>query len=126
MPLLPHTGLLVPADAPRVTAVCKLPMIRAGLCWVAYVRLGDRMLGTIENSGSGQETEFFAAEDDATYTQADFAAFAGDCRRDGMPVDLESVMELLVEEFECAAIVRDVRGHAGTYARQTTAGRITG
>jgi hypothetical protein len=126
MPLLPHTRLLVPDGAPRITAVCELPMTRAGLCWVAYLRLGDRTLGTIENAGSGQETEFFATEDDSAYTQADFAAFAADCRRDGAPVDPESVMELLVEEFECAAIVRDVRGHAGTYARQTTGGRITG
>lgn len=125
MPLFPHTGLLVPDGAPRVTAVRELPMTRAGLCWVAEVRLGDRMLGTIENAGTG-ETEFFATEDGAAYTRADFAAFAADCRRDGVPLDLESVMELLVEEFECSAIVRDVRGHAGTYARQITDGRITG
>lgn len=83
-------------------------------------------IGTIENAGSGQETEFFAAEDDSAYTQADFAAFAADCHRDGVPLGLESVMELLVEEFECAAIVRDVHGHAGTHARQTIDGKITG
>lgn len=126
MPLLPHTRLLVPDHAPRVTAVSELPMTRAGLCWVAHVRLGDRPLGTIENAGGGQESEFFATGDDPAYTQADFTAFAADCRRDGHPLDPESVMELLVEEFECAAIVRDVRGHAGTYARQTIGGRITG
>ena len=124
MPLLPHTGLLVPVGAPRVAAVRELPMTRAGLCWVADVRLGNRMLGTIENAGTG-ETEFFAA-DDSAYTQADFAAFAAECRRDGVPLDLESVMELLVEEFDCATIMRDVHGHVGTYARQTTDGRIIG
>ncbi|GAA2046618.1 hypothetical protein GCM10009839_58930 [Catenulispora yoronensis] len=125
MPLLPHIRLLVPDGAPRVTAVSELPMTRAGLCWVAYVRLGERMLGTIENAGTG-ETEFFAADDDSVYTWADFAAFAADCRRDGAPLDPEAVMELLVEEFDCASIVRDVHGHAGTYARQTMDGRITG
>jgi hypothetical protein len=125
MPLLPHTGLLVPDEAPRVVAVSELAMAR-GLCWVAHVRLGDRHLGTIENAGNGQETEFFPVEQEPEFTAAHFAAFASDCRRDGRALDKQEVMELLVEEFECAAIVRDVRGHTGTYARQLTVGRITG
>jgi hypothetical protein len=125
MPLLPHTGLLVPDDAPRVVAVSELAMTR-GLCWVAHVRLGDRHLGTIENAGNGQETEFFPVEEEPQFTSADFTVFAVGCQRDGRALDEQQVMELLVEEFECAAIVRDVRGHTGTYARQVTAGRITG
>ena len=125
MHLLPHTGLTVPDEAPRVVAVSELAMAR-GLCWVAHVRFGDRHLGTIENAGNGQETEFFPVEEEPEFTTADFTAFAAGCQREGHAVDAESVMELLVEEFECAAIVRDVRGHTGTYARQMTAGRITG
>jgi len=125
MKRLPHTGLLVPDRAPRVVAVSELAMTR-GLCWVAHVRLGDRHLGTIENAGNGQETEFFPAEEEPEFTGADFTAFASNCRRDGRALGEQDVMELLVEEFECAAIVRDVRGHTGTYARQMTAGRITG
>jgi hypothetical protein len=125
MPLLPHTGLLVPDQAPRVVALSELAMTR-GLCWVAHVRLGDRHLGTIENAGNGQETEFFPVEEEPEITAAHFTAFASGCLRDGRALDEREVMELLVEEFECAAIVRDVRGHTGTYARQMTAGRITG
>lgn len=125
MPLLPHTGLLVPNDAPRVTAVSELAMSR-GLCWVAHLRLGDRHLGTIENAGNGQETEFIPAEADPAYTRADFEQFADQCRRDDRALDTETVMELLIEEFECGAMVRDVRGHSGTCARQRTCGRITG
>jgi hypothetical protein len=125
MPLLPRTGLLVPDQAPRVVAVSELAMTR-GLCWVAHVRLGDQHLGTIENAGNGQDTEFFPVEQEPEFTAAHFAAFASDCRRDGRALDEQEVMELLVEEFECAAIVRDVRGHTGTYARQMTADRITG
>jgi hypothetical protein len=125
MPLLPHTGLLVPEAAPRVVAVSELAMTR-GLCWVAHVRLGDRHLGTIENAGNGQESEFFPIDQDPAFTAADFTAFASGCWRDGRALEEQEVMELLVEEFECAAIVRDVRGHTGTYARQMTAGRITG
>ena len=125
MPLLPHTGLLVPDQAPRVVAVTELAMAR-GLCWVAHVRLGDRHLGTIENAGNGQETEFFPVEQEPEFTATHFTAFASDCQRDGRALDDQEVMELLVEEFECAAIVRDVRGHTGTYARQMTAGRIIG
>ncbi len=125
MQRLPHTGLLVPDQAPRVVAVSELAMTR-GLCWVAHVRLGDRHLGTIENAGNGQETEFFPVEEEPEFTGADFTAFASGCQRDGCAPDEQEVMELLVEEFECAAIVRDVRGHTGTYARQVTAGRITG
>ncbi len=125
MPLLPHTGLLVPDGAPRVVAASELAMAR-GLCWVAHVRLGDRHLGTIENAGNGQESEFVPGGEEPEFTGEDFAVFASGCRREGRELDAESVMELLVEEFECAAIVRDVRGHTGTYARQVTAGRITG
>lgn len=125
MQRLPHTGLLVPDQALRVVAVSELAMTR-GLCWVAHVRLGDRHLGTIENAGNGQETEFFPAWEEPEFTGADFTAFASGCQRDGRALDEQEVMELLVEEFECAAIVRDVRGHTGTYARQMTAGRITG
>lgn len=125
MRLLPHTGLLVPDEAPRVVAVSELAMAR-GLCWVAHVRLGDRHLGTIENAGNGQESEFFPGEGEPEFTGADFAAFAAGCRREGCELDEQEVMGLLVEEFECAAIVCDVRGHTGTYARQVTAGRITG
>lgn len=125
MQRLPHTGLLVPDQAPRVVAVSELAMTR-GLCWVAHVRLGDRHLGTIENAGNGQETEFFPVEDEPKFTGADFTVFAAGCQRDGRAQGEQEVMELLVEEFECAAIVRDVRGHTGTYARQMTAGRITG
>jgi len=124
MPLLPHTGLLVPDPAPHVTAVSELAMTR-GLCWVADVRLDDRHLGTIENEGNGRESEFFPGQDER-YTADDFAAFTAQCRRDGHALGAEQVMGLLVEEFECAAMVRDVRGHAGTYARQVTGGRITG
>lgn len=76
--------------------------------------------------GNGQETEFFPVEEEPEITAAHFTAFASDCLRDGCALDEREVMELLVEEFECAAIVRDVRGHTGTYARQMTAGRITG
>ena len=125
MPLLPHTGLLVPDQAPRVVALSELAMTR-GLCWVAHVRLGDRHLGTIENAGNGQETEFFPVEEEPEITAAHFTAFASGCLRDGRALDEREVMGLLVEEFECAAIVRDLRGHTGTYARQMTAGRITG
>lgn len=96
-----------------------------GLCWVAYVRLGDRHLGTFESAGNGQEPEFFPGSQEPVYTSADFDEFSSACRRGGHRLDAESVMELLVEEFECAAIVRDVRGHTGTYARQLTGGRIT-
>lgn len=124
MPALPHTRLQVPAQHPQVTAVSELPTAH-GLVWVAAVELDGLHVGTFENDGDGAATEF-APYDTSVYGWREFEAFAASCLREGGSVTAEQVMELLTEEYDTSVMVREVKGHSGTYVRQVSGGRTSG
>lgn len=124
MQTLPHTRLQVPASYPQVTALSELPTAH-GLVWVASVEMDGLHVGTFENDGNGTATEF-VPYDTSAYGSQQFEAFAAACLRDGSGVSPEQAMELLVEEFDTSVMVRDVKGHTGTYVRQVREGRTVG
>ncbi|MBR7833622.1 hypothetical protein KDL01_10125 [Actinospica durhamensis] len=124
MTLFPHTRLHLPDPHPNVTAVSELPTAH-GLVWVASVELQRLHVGTFENDGNGAATEF-VPYDTSVYGEHEFEAFAAACLRDGAPVSAERVIELLVEEYDTALMVREVSGHTGTYVRQVRGGRTVG
>lgn len=120
MPTLIHTRLDVPDRHPAVTALSELETSH-GVAWVAAVELDGVHIGTFENDGRGAATCFIPS-DTSIYSVRDFERFAAVCTRDGSPVTAEDVMELLVEEYDSTVMTRDVRGLAGTYARQVADG----
>jgi hypothetical protein len=125
MPALPHSRLDVPDERhPVVIALSELGILRR-LVWVAAVELNGRDIGTFENDGDGSATCFVPC-DNSSYSAEDFARFTSTCTRDGSPLSAEHVMELLVEEYDTAVMVRDVKGHTGTCARQVCGGRTLG
>ena|SRR5579872_3947699 len=120
MPTLIHTRLDVPERHPAVTALSELETSH-GVAWVAAVELDGHRVGTFENEGHGGAT-CFIPHDTGVYSIRDFERFAASCTRDDAPISAEHVMELLVEEYDSTVMTRDVRGHAGTYARQVADG----
>jgi hypothetical protein len=124
MHALPHTRLQVPTQHPQVTTLSELPTAH-GLVWVASVEMAGLHVGTFENDGNGAQTEF-APYDASVYGCREFEAFAASCLRDGATITAEQVMELLVEEYDTSVMVREVKGHTGTYVRQVRDGRTVG
>ena len=96
---LPHTGLQVPTEHPRVVS---LSVTGTGSREVitARVRLADRDIGTIGTKGAGGALLYRPAVPAFGYDWLN--AFAAICQQDGRPVSTERVLNLLVEEHEVA------------------------
>ncbi|GLW58567.1 hypothetical protein [Kitasatospora phosalacinea] len=103
MPTLPHTGLQIP-NQPRyeVTSCQELALLRA-TPFLATLSHGSRKIGSAQNYGDGDATEFVPHGD---FALADFARFADACRLDGQPVSLSLLLDLLIEEFNVGRSLR--------------------
>ncbi|MFJ2864935.1 hypothetical protein [Kitasatospora sp. NPDC087314] len=103
MPTLPHTRLQTP-DQPRyeVTSCQELTLLRA-TPFLAVLSHGGRKIGSAQNYGDGDATEFVPHGD---FDLADFARFADACRLDGQPVSLSLLLDLLIEEFNVSRSLR--------------------
>ena len=97
---LPHSGLQVPTEHPRVVA---LSVTGTGSREVltARVRLADREIGTIGTKGAGGALLYQPA-DPAAFGYDWLNAFAASCQQHGRAVSTQRVLTLMVEEHEVA------------------------
>ncbi|MFI5527067.1 hypothetical protein ACIA8O_00770 [Kitasatospora sp. NPDC051853] len=103
MPTLPHTGLQTP-DQPtyEITSCQELVLLRA-TPFLATVSHGARKIGTAQNYGDGDATEFVPH---GNFDVTDLARFAAACRLDSRPVSLSLLLDLLIEEFNVGRSLR--------------------
>ncbi|MEU7822948.1 hypothetical protein [Catellatospora sp. NPDC049133] len=95
---LPHTGLQVPHTDLKATSLRELNTSRGVAC-VSTLRLGSRIVGTIEDRGVGGET-MFEPKDMRTFGYDEINAFATACRHHGETCSTEHVLNELVEEYD--------------------------
>lgn len=113
--LLTHAvGMRVPHDRLRVTSLEQIPT-HNGVAFTATLTLDDQIVGTVENSGNGGATMYYAAS--RAFTWRDMDAYAGACRRSGEPVSTEQVLEALVDEYDFDQAVGAALAEGGTVAR---------
>ncbi|MFD4533556.1 hypothetical protein ACFWNL_17630 [Kitasatospora sp. NPDC058397] len=120
MPTLPHTGLQTP-DQPRyeVTSCQELALLRATPFLATLSRRG-RKIGSAQNYGDGDATEFVPHGD---VDVAEFAHFADACRLDGRPVSLSLLLDLLIEEFNVGRSLRAQARQGRTLLREVAPNR---
>lgn len=94
---LPHSKLKVPDTRLTVTGY-RGHGTSDGEAFAAKLRLDNRIVGTVENSGVGGPTTFYPAGNEA-FTWRDLEEFASRCRDDNdCPVDSERVLDALIDE----------------------------
>ncbi|MFJ6616192.1 hypothetical protein ACIQOW_01245 [Kitasatospora sp. NPDC091335] len=120
MPTLPHTGLQTP-DQPtyEVTSCHELALLRA-TPFLATLSHAGRKIGTAQNYGDGDATEFVPHGD---FKVADFARFADACRLDDQPICLSLLLDLLIEEFNVARSLRAQAIQGRTLLREVAPNR---
>ncbi|MFE6055372.1 hypothetical protein ACFQ6N_31865 [Kitasatospora sp. NPDC056446] len=125
MPTLPHTGLQTPDQPCYEVTACRELLLLRGTPFLATISHGRREIGTAQNYGDGDLTEFVPHGD---FDTGDFASFADACRLDGEPVSLSLLLDLLIEEYNVARSLRAQLRNGRTMLREVTAAgtRITG
>ena len=96
---LPHTGMWVPD---RIFTVSNYKEIKThcGVAYTANLRRNRKLVGIIENSGTGGMT-FFHADDYKVFGERDLEEYAGRCRTaEGERVTVEDLLEQLVSEAD--------------------------
>lgn len=113
---LVHTGLRVPHTRLTVTALRQLSL-HDGVAFTATLRHDRRIVGVIENQGTGGGTWFIPTHR-ATFGDADLQAFADACRTTaGTVPTVEEVLDDLVTEYDTARTVGRVQGRGRTLLR---------
>ncbi|WP_457029289.1 hypothetical protein [Kitasatospora sp. P5_F3] len=115
MRTLPHTGLQTP-DQPRyeITSCQELVLLR-GTPFLAALSHAGHKIGTAQNYGDGDATEFVPHGD---FPMADIARFADACRLNGKQVGLSLLLDLLIEEFNVSRSLRAQALHGRTLLRE--------
>lgn len=106
---LPHTGLQVPDRSLSVSRY-RAQETSHGVAFTANLRVNNRVVGLIENTGHGGMTTF-SPHDFRTFGQRELEAYAAQCRtQEGEVVTGENLIDELVTEndfaFEVAAARR--------------------
>ncbi|MFG1872113.1 hypothetical protein [Micromonospora arborensis] len=101
----PHTGLRTP-DARFKVSSLRQHETRDGVAFTASLKDGNRIVGTIENSGSGGPTDYwckFERTHPLHVSPRQLEEYAALCRNErGEPVGIENLLEDLITEFETA------------------------
>jgi hypothetical protein len=97
MPLV-HSDVHVPHRRFRVASLNQLPT-SDGVAFTAEVRLDTTPVGVIENDGHGGATTYVAVNS-SPFNWRHLGRFVAQCRRSAEPVDEETVLNALVEEFD--------------------------
>jgi hypothetical protein len=95
---LVHSDLHVPHRRLRVTTLNQLPT-SDGVAFTAKLHLDTTPVGTIENDGHGGATTYIAVHS-SPFNWRHMNQFVTQCRRNGEPVDEETVLNSLVDEFD--------------------------
>lgn len=110
---LPHSGLQVPHTGYQITAY-KGHSTHDGVAFTCTLRLDKKIIGTVENGGTGGPTLFYPTTTEYRATADAFEAFAAHCKdeRGNTPLG-ETVLDDLITEYE---FTRDItkaakRGH---------------
>lgn len=107
---LPHTGLQVPDNTLSVSAFKELST-HCGVAYTANLRHRNRIVGTIENGGTGGMT-MFHANDWRTFGEKELEAYAARCRtEEGEDVTVENLLDELIDEHDWARKVATAARH---------------
>jgi hypothetical protein len=105
---LPHTGLRVPDRSLSVTALKQL-QTSGGVAYTANLRVNSRIVGLIENHGTGGMTSFYAGAW-RVFGETHLDEYATHCRtEEGGPVTTENLLDQLIDEYDWARKVVDAR-----------------
>lgn len=113
---LPHTGLRVPDHSLSISRYKELAT-SDGVAFTANLRVNNKIVGVIENSGHGGMTLVFF-HDRRSWGDVDLAAHAAQCRtEEGEPVNSENLVDELVNEHDFAAKVAAAQRRGRTVLR---------
>lgn len=114
---LPHTGLRVPDTSLSVSRYKALET-SDGVAFTANLRVGNKIVGQIEDLGNGGET-MLQPRDWRVYGETEFAAYAARCRtEEGTEVNAELLLNELITEHEWTLKVRNTDAKRRLLLRQ--------
>jgi hypothetical protein len=111
---LPHTGLRVPHDRLKVTALRRTP-VHNSPAYTATLTLDGEPVGHIRNDGTGGDTDL--AFPTSRWGEQHMADYAAACRRHGQPVPQQQVLEALATECEVNEAIRAAETAGDALAR---------